>query len=113
MDNQRRQNEAYQYLCHLEEAKTWMEACLEETLPDTEELENELQHGVYLAKLAHFFAPETVPLKRVFDADLSRYRSNGLHFRHTDNINYFLKALKAVKLPHVSYSCNKILIFVL
>ena len=102
IDDQRHQNIAYQYLCHLEEAKTWMEACIEESLPEAGDFETELQNGVYLAKLAHFFAPNVVPLKRIFDLDLKRYKTNGLHFRHTDNINYFLKALESVKLPSVS-----------
>lgn len=79
-----------------------MEACIEEELPEAGELEEQLRHGVYLAKLAHFFAPETVPLRRVYDADLNRYNTSGLTFRHTDNINYFLKALEKIKLPSVS-----------
>ena len=46
---------AYEYLCHLEEAKKWMEACVEEDLPPTSDLEEGLRNGVFLAKLAHFF----------------------------------------------------------
>ncbi|KAK8406021.1 hypothetical protein O3P69_007029 [Scylla paramamosain] len=103
MDEQRRKNVSYQYLCHLEEAKKWMEACIEEELPEAGELEEQLRHGVYLAKLAHFFAPETVPLRRIYDADLNRYNTSGLTFRHTDNINYFLKALEKIKLPSIFY----------
>ena len=79
-----------------------MEACIEEELPEAGELEEQLRHGVYLAKLAHFFAPETVLLRRIYDADLTRFRATGLTFRHTDNINYFLKALEKIKLPSVS-----------
>lgn len=103
MDAERHKNISYQYLCHLEEAKNWMEACINEELPEAGDLEEELRHGVYLAKLAHFFAPETVPLRRIYDPDLARYRSHGLTFRHTDNINYFLKALEKIKLPSIFY----------
>ncbi|KAK7084348.1 IQ motif-containing GTPase-activating protein 3, partial [Halocaridina rubra] len=103
MDEQRRKNVSYQYLCHLEEAKNWMEACINEELPEAGELEEELRNGVYLAKLAHFFAPDTVPLRRIYDADLTRYRSMGLTFRHTDNVNHFLKALEKIKLPSIFY----------
>ncbi|KAK3863384.1 hypothetical protein Pcinc_030834 [Petrolisthes cinctipes] len=103
MDEERRKNVSYQYLCHLEEAKKWVEACINEELPEAGELEEELRHGVYLAKLANFFAPDTVPLRRIYDPDLSRYQSIGLTFRHTDNINHFLKALEKIKLPSIFY----------
>ena len=39
---------AYQYLCHLEEAKKWMERCLGEELPPTTELEESMRNGVIL-----------------------------------------------------------------
>ena len=55
------------------------------------ELEESLRNGVYLAKLAHFFAPAVVAARKIFDADLAKYAAQGLHFRHTDNINYFLQ----------------------
>ncbi len=105
MDEERARSVAYEYLCHLEEAKNWVGACLhdddEEELPPTTQLEEALRNGVYLAKLAHFFAPKTVSKKRIFDPDQSRYREGGLHFRHTDNINHFLQGCKAVGLPEV------------
>jgi len=37
------------------------------------ELEEGLRNGVVLAKLAHFITPEKVPLRKVYDKDLSRY----------------------------------------
>ena len=52
----------------------WIEACINEPLPLTVELEEGLMNGVYLAKLGHFMAPDLVPLKKVFDSDQSRYR---------------------------------------
>ncbi|XP_020902144.1 ras GTPase-activating-like protein IQGAP1 isoform X2 [Exaiptasia diaphana] len=103
MDEQRKQNLAYQYLCHLEEAKVWMEACLKEDLPETTELEEYMRNGVHLAKLGNFFAPKVVPHRRIFDKELKHFTSKGLHFRHTDNINYFLRALEDVGLPKVFY----------
>ncbi|XP_013769555.1 ras GTPase-activating-like protein IQGAP2 [Pundamilia nyererei] len=101
MDERRRQNIAYEYLCHLEEAKRWMEACLEEDLPPTTELEERLRNGVYLGKLANFFAPKMVSEKRIYDRDQSRYKSKGLHFRHTDNTVQWLRAMESVGLPKV------------
>ncbi|XP_027598229.2 ras GTPase-activating-like protein IQGAP3 [Pipra filicauda] len=101
MDEQRRQNVAYQYLCHLEEAKRWMEACLGEGLPPPTELEETLRNGVLLAKLGHCFAPAVVPLKKIYDCEQTRYKAAGLHFRHTDNINYWRDAMSHVGLPSI------------
>uniref|UniRef100_A0A8C9NMZ9 IQ motif containing GTPase activating protein 3 n=1 Tax=Serinus canaria TaxID=9135 RepID=A0A8C9NMZ9_SERCA len=101
MDEQRRQNVAYQYLCHLEEAKRWMEACLGEGLPPPTELEETLRNGVLLAKLGHCFAPAVVPLKKIYDPEQTRYKTAGLHFRHTDNINYWRDAMSHVGLPSI------------
>ncbi|KAM4616116.1 ras GTPase-activating-like protein IQGAP2 isoform 2-T2 [Polymixia lowei] len=103
MDERRRQNIAYEYLCHLEEAKQWMEACLEEDLPPTTELEEGLRNGVYLGKLAKFFAPKMVSEKRIYDRDQTRYKSTGLHFRHTDNTVQWLRAMESVGLPKIFY----------
>lgn len=51
-----------------------MEACLEEDLPPTTELEEGLRNGVYLGKLAKFFAPKMVSEKRIYDRDQARYK---------------------------------------
>ncbi|XP_056366767.1 ras GTPase-activating-like protein IQGAP3 [Oenanthe melanoleuca] len=101
MDEQRRQNVAYQYLCHLEEAKRWMEACLGEGLPPSTELEETLRNGVLLAKLGHCFAPAVVPVKKIYDPEQTRYKAAGLHFRHTDNINHWRHAMSHVGLPSI------------
>ncbi|NXA75193.1 IQGA3 protein, partial [Thryothorus ludovicianus] len=101
MDEQRRQNVAYQYLCHLEEAKRWMEACLGEGLPPPMELEETLRNGVLLAKLGHCFAPAIVPVKKIYDPEQTRYKAAGLHFRHTDNINHWRDAMSHVGLPSI------------
>ncbi|XP_030637038.1 ras GTPase-activating-like protein IQGAP3 isoform X2 [Chanos chanos] len=103
MDEQRIQNVAYQYLCRLEEAKRWMEACLNEELPAPTELEEYLRNGVLLAKLGHCFSPKTVPLKKIYDLDQERYKASGLQFRHTDNINHWRNAMAEVGLPAIFY----------
>lgn len=51
-----------------------MEACLGEELPPPTELEETLRNGVLLAKLGHCFAPATVPLKKIYDREQTRYR---------------------------------------
>ncbi|XP_068131420.1 LOW QUALITY PROTEIN: ras GTPase-activating-like protein IQGAP1 [Hyperolius riggenbachi] len=103
MDERRRQNVAYEYLCHLEEAKRWMEACLMEELPPTTELEEGLRNGVYLAKLGNFFSPKVVSLKKIYDREQTRYRATGLHFRHTDNVIQWLNAMSEIGLPKIFY----------
>lgn len=101
MDEQRIQNVAYQYLCRLEEAKRWMEACLGEELPAPTELEEALRNGVILAKLGHRFAPTAVALKKIFDPEQQRYQTLGLQFRHTDNISHWRNALTSLGLPTI------------
>eukprot|EP00079_Xenopus_tropicalis_P008851 XP_002932312.2 PREDICTED: ras GTPase-activating-like protein IQGAP1 [Xenopus tropicalis] len=103
MDERRRQNVAYEYLCHLEEAKRWMEACLGEELPPTTELEEGLRNGVYLAKLGNFFSPKVVSLKKIYDREQTRYNATGLHFRHTDNVIQWLNAMSEIGLPKIFY----------
>uniref|UniRef100_A0A8B9HCQ5 IQ motif containing GTPase activating protein 1 n=1 Tax=Astyanax mexicanus TaxID=7994 RepID=A0A8B9HCQ5_ASTMX len=53
-----------------------MEACLNEDLPPTTELEEGLRNGVYLAKLGNFFAPKVVSVKRIYDREQTRYKTN-------------------------------------
>uniref|UniRef100_G3NFH8 IQ motif containing GTPase activating protein 3 n=1 Tax=Gasterosteus aculeatus TaxID=69293 RepID=G3NFH8_GASAC len=101
MDEQRVQNVAYQYLCRLEEAKRWMEACLGAELPAPVELEETLRNGVVLAKLGHRFAPKAVSLKKIYDPDQLRYQAVGLQFRHTDNINHWRIAMTTLGLPAI------------
>uniref|UniRef100_A0A8D3BXF6 Ras GTPase-activating-like protein IQGAP3 n=1 Tax=Scophthalmus maximus TaxID=52904 RepID=A0A8D3BXF6_SCOMX len=103
MDEQRIQNVAYQYLCRLEEAKRWVEACLGEELPAPTELEEGLRNGVVLAKLGHRFAPDVVPLKKIYDPEQRRYQAVGLQFRHTDNINHWRNAMTTLGLPAIFY----------
>ncbi|XP_069032658.1 ras GTPase-activating-like protein IQGAP3 [Embiotoca jacksoni] len=101
MDEQRIQNVAYQYLCRLEEAKRWLEACLGEELPSPTELEEALRNGVLLAKLGHRFAPTAVPQKKIYDPEQLRYQAVGLQFRHTDNINHWRNAMTTLGLPAI------------
>lgn len=74
MDVIRQRTIAYEYLCRLEEAKTWIEACLKEKLPQVTDFEECLRNGVYLAKLAHFISPDMLPLNKIYDIDQKRYK---------------------------------------
>lgn len=102
MDDQREHRIAYEYLCRLEEAKKWIESCIGEELPATTDLEDGLRNGVFLAKLANFFSPHIQNgsgERKIYDVTQARYMTRGLHFRHTDNINYWITAMKDIGLP--------------
>lgn len=68
MDTERKNMQAYEYLCHVGEAKEyddlslyrWIEACTKETITSIEKLEEDLRNGIVLAKLGKFFSPNTV-----------------------------------------------------
>eukprot|EP00052_Salpingoeca_macrocollata_P027179 m.257054 g.257054 ORF g.257054 m.257054 type:complete len:1548 (+) comp22704_c2_seq1:460-5103(+) len=103
LDASRRRNMAYEYLCHLEEARKWLEACLGSDLPPASEIEGALRNGVIVAKLSMFFAPDLVKPKHIYDMDEKIYQERGLVFRHTDNIAQWLRAMKSVKFPEIFY----------
>lgn len=90
LDRERKNLQAYEYLCHIGEAKEWMERVLETKLPPADELPQSLQNGVTLAKIARKFRPDLVP--RIFE-------QRRLQYRHTENIVYFLNFLEAMRIP--------------
>ena len=56
----------------------WIEACIEEEIPQSTELEEALRNGVILCKLGHYYAPEVVPLRRIYDIQETKYRVSGV-----------------------------------
>ena len=76
-----------------------MESILNEPLPPTILIEENLRNGVYLAKLGNFIAPERVPLSRIYDIFQHKYKSVGLQPQHAENVSYWVKALKSINLP--------------
>lgn len=92
MDKQRKSLQAYEYLCHIGEAKEWIEQCIDEEIPSIVKLEEALRDGVILAKLTRSFAPHLV--RRIFEAPK-------LQYRHTDNINFFFQFLDEIGMPDV------------
>lgn len=70
--------------------RRWMEACLDEELPPTTELEEGLRNGVYLAKLGNFFAPQTVSLKKIYDREQTRYKVRRFEMFSTETNSDFL-----------------------
>ncbi|KAG0056318.1 hypothetical protein BGZ83_005686 [Gryganskiella cystojenkinii] len=92
MDQSRKQVQAYDYLCHIGEAKEWIEACIGEEIDAITTLEQSLRNGVVLAKLARYFDPTSV--KKIFEHPV-------LQYKHSDNINCLFKAMRKLKLPEI------------
>ncbi|KAK5020208.1 iqgap-related protein [Cryomyces antarcticus] len=92
MDQQRQFLQAYEYLCHIGEAKEWIEDIIQMQIPPIVQLEEALRDGVTLAEVVQAMHPEK-PL-RIF-------RHPKLQFRHSDNIALFFRFLSEVDLPEL------------
>lgn len=90
MDKQRQFLQAYEYLCHIGEAKQWIEDILQRDIPPIVQLEEALRNGVTLAEIVDALYPE----RRV-----RIFRSERLQYRHSDNIAIFFRFLAEVELP--------------
>ncbi|KAI8145856.1 hypothetical protein BJV82DRAFT_511270 [Fennellomyces sp. T-0311] len=65
MDKMRGRMQAYEYLCHIGEAKDWIEDCLQVEIDPITVLEESMRNGVILAKLAAWFTDGVV--RKIFD----------------------------------------------
>ncbi|KAI9595125.1 hypothetical protein BDF19DRAFT_413818 [Syncephalis fuscata] len=90
MDFERKSLQAYEYLCHIGEAKEWIESCIHEELPPIVTFDEQLRNGVILAKLIRHFEPDCVP--KIFEAAK-------LQFRHSDNANHVFRGIRQIGLP--------------
>lgn len=90
MDKQRQFLQAYEYLCHIGEAKEWIEDVTHKSLPPIVELEEALRDGVTLAEVIEALNP---------DKRYRIFRNPRLQFRHSDNIAIFFRYLDEVNLP--------------
>jgi Ras GTPase-activating-like protein IQGAP2/3 len=90
MDKQRQFLQAYEYLCHIGEAKEWIEDILQREIPPIVQLEEALRDGVTLAEIVEALYPE----RRI-----RIFRNPKLQFRHSDNIAVFFRFLAEVQLP--------------
>jgi Ras GTPase-activating-like protein IQGAP2/3 len=89
MDQQRQFLQAYEYLCHIGEAKEWIEDIIHKDIPPIVELEEALRDGVTLAEVVQ--AIEGRQLRIFHDAKLQ--------WRHSNNYAHFFKFLADVELP--------------
>ncbi len=92
MDKQRQFLHAYEYLCHIGEAKEWIENVIDRPIPPIVQLEEALRDGVTLAEVVQALYPER---------SIRIFRSAKLQFRHSDNIACFFRFLADVELPEL------------
>ena len=92
MEKQRQFLQAYEYLCHIGEAKEWIEDIIHQQLPPIVQLEEALRDGVTLAEIVQAFYP---------DQPIRIFRSPKLQFRHSDNIALFFDFLADMELPEL------------
>lgn len=92
MEKQRQFLQAYEYLCHIGEAKEWIEDIIHQTLPPIVQLEEALRDGVTLAEIVQAFYP---------DQPIRIFRHFKLQFRHSDNIALFFRFLADMELPEL------------
>ena len=90
MEKQRQFLQAYEYLCHIGEAKEWIEDIIHQQIPPVVELEEGLRNGVTLAEIVQAFHP---------DQQLRIFRNPKLQYKHSDNIVLFFRFLEDVGLP--------------
>ncbi|KAJ5514532.1 Rho GTPase activation protein [Penicillium fimorum] len=92
MDQQRQFIQAYEYLCHIGEAKQWIEDVIQKQIPPIVQLEEGLRDGVTLAEVVQaMYAGKTL---RIF-------RHPKLQYRHSDNIALFFRFLDEIELPEL------------
>jgi Ras GTPase-activating-like protein IQGAP2/3 len=89
MDQQRQFLQAYEYLCHIGEAKEWIEDIIHKDIPAVVELEEALRDGVTLAEV----------VQAIEGRQLRIFRDPKLQWRHSNNYAHFFKFLADVELP--------------
>ncbi|KAJ5095687.1 Rho GTPase activation protein [Penicillium alfredii] len=92
MDQQRQFLQAYEYLCHIGEAKEWIEEVIQTQIPPIVQLEEALRDGVTLAEVVQAMYP---------DRTLRIFRNPKLQYRHSDNIAVFFRFLDEIELPEL------------
>lgn len=92
-DHERKNWQAYEYLCHVVEAKEWMEKIIGEALPPCEEFPESLQNGIALAKTVRKIRPDLMkwPI----------FEHKRLQYRHTENITLFFDLLQDLHIPQL------------
>ena len=102
MDTQRKHLQAYEYLCHIGEAKDWLQGVLEPMeLPPIVQLEEALRNGVTLAEVVVKLGSSLPEDQRRALGSQRIFRNPRLQFRHSDNIALFFRFLAQIELPEL------------
>ena len=102
MDTQRKHLQAYEYLCHIGEARAWIEDVLDPIeLPPIVQLEEALRNGVTLAEVVVRLASSMDPESQHTLGSQRIFRNARLQFRHSDNIALFFRFLSTIELPEL------------
>jgi Ras GTPase-activating-like protein IQGAP2/3 len=102
MDTQRKHLQAYEYLCHIGEARAWLEDVLDPAeLPPIVQLEEALRDGVTLAEAVVRLSPQLPYEQQRAVGSQKIFRSPRLQFRHSDNIALFFRFLAQIELPEL------------
>lgn len=102
MDTQRKHLAAYEYLCHIGEARAWIEDVLDPAkLPPIVQLEEALRDGVTLAEIVVRLAHKLPEDQQRALGSQRIFRSNPLSYRHSDNIALFFRFLGEIELPEL------------
>jgi Ras GTPase-activating-like protein IQGAP2/3 len=92
MDTQRQYLAAYEYLCHIGEAKEWIEDIIQKSIPPIVQLEEALRDGITLAEVVQALCP---------NQHFKIFRGSLRSFRHSDNVAIFFRFLQDVELPEL------------
>ena len=92
MDTQRQFLQAYEYLCHIGEAKEWIEDIIQKPIPPIVQLEEALRDGVTLAEIVQAMKP---------NQHVRIFHHPRLQYRHSDNIAVFFRFLSEIELPEL------------
>nr|POE63037.1 ras gtpase-activating-like protein rng2 [Quercus suber] len=102
METQRKHLQAYEYLCHIGEARAWLEDVLEPVeLAPIVQLEEALRDGVTLAETVIRLAPSLSQDQQYALGTLRVFRNAKLQYRHSDNIALFFRFLAEIELPEL------------
>lgn len=95
IDNTRENNKAYQYLCHVEECKQWIEGMIMKSYRDITDFETQITNGIDLCLLATTYAKERI--ERIYYGKEKKQGEND--YKYTDNIYFFIDSMRFIKLP--------------
>jgi Ras GTPase-activating-like protein IQGAP2/3 len=93
-DQKRKHIQAYEYLCHIGEAKEWIEDVIGKPIPPIVQLEEAFRDGIILAEVVQALFP---------DRRLRIWRGPGLTWRHTENVAIFFRLLEEFELPDLFF----------